>query len=151
MTREEAVNELELISEDTVQRECSTCGRLHIGTYSGICALCSLCECVPDYAKEYHKKYKTVSRWKWNGRWDNEALDMAISSLKEQPRWISVDERLPERKTEVLCFSKNAGVFVGTDWVDWPDGKIMFHLGTSYDWPYATHWMPLPEPPEVEV
>ena len=84
MTREEAIKELERISEDTVQRECSTCGRLHIGTYNGICALCSLCECVPDYAKEYHKKYQTVSRWKWNGRWANEALDMAIAALREQ-------------------------------------------------------------------
>ena len=79
-----------------------------------------------------------------------EAADMGIDVLRSN-LWISVDEILPERKTEVLCFSKNAGVFVGTDWVDWPDGKIMFHLGTSYDWPYATHWMPLPEPPEVEV
>ena len=84
MTREEAIKELERISEDTVQRECSTCGRLHIGTYSGICALCSLCECVPDYAKEYHKKYQTVSRWKWNERWKTEALDMAIAALREQ-------------------------------------------------------------------
>ena len=90
-----------------------------------------------------------------------EALEMAIAALREQDDhfreatkkmgWISVEEMLPERKTEALCFSKNAGVFIGTDWVDWPDGKIMFHLGTSYDWPYATHWMPLPEPPEVEV
>ena len=81
--------------------------------------------------------------------WD-EGYEAGVNSCKKRNGWIPVTERLPEQKTEVLCFSKNAGVFVGTDWVDWPDGKIMFHLGTSYDWPYATHWMPLPEPPKED-
>ena len=146
MTREEAIKELERISEDTVKRECSTCGRLHIGTYSGICALCSLCECVPDYAKEYHKKYQTVSRWKWNGRWDNEALDMAISALMEQHRWISVGERLPEELVPVLIYepeyargykSMATAFRINGCWHGCVDGAV-------------THWMPLPKPPEVE-
>lgn len=35
-----------------------------------------------------------------------EALDMAISALREQPRWISVEERLPEGEKEVRVLCK---------------------------------------------
>ena len=90
MTREEAIKELERISEDTVQRDCSTCGRHTAGTYNGVCCYCSLCQVVPDIFKDYHERKHFRSHWKWNGAWKNDALHMAIAALKEQPRWISV-------------------------------------------------------------
>lgn len=64
--------------------------------------------------------------------------------------WISVKERLPERLTPVLCRTKDGGMFVGVDWVDWPDGDVTFKQYKSSYWPDATHWMPLPSAPEVE-
>ena len=62
-----------------------------------------------------------------------------IAELEEKQRWIPVSERLPEEKQTVLALDKT---------------------GTAYHWEYArslsnifvsdyTHWMPLPEPPEV--
>ena len=63
------------------------------------------------------------------------------------PEWISVEERLPEPDTEVLarrsigmdveCYHKEAGGY----W-SWDEYSGKWRV---------THWMPLPEPPEVEV
>ena len=62
-----------------------------------------------------------------------------IAELEEKQRWIPVSERLPEEKQTVLALDKT---------------------GTAYHWEYSrslsnifvsdyTHWMPLPQPPEV--
>lgn len=69
---------------------------------------------------------------------DNKTSDKKISE------WISVEERLPEDGQRVLVCSlydlQNIGWLLG-------DGR--WQIKTSYpDTP--THWMPLPEPPEVE-
>ena len=75
-----------------------------------------------------------------------------IQQLEAQvPRWISVEERLPEENAEVLCCCKMQ------------KGDVYYTLGVNYrnGWsfdndPYAehdqtvTHWMPLPEPPKEE-
>lgn len=63
-----------------------------------------------------------------------------IAELEEKQRWIPVSERLPEEKQTVLALDKT---------------------GTAYHWEYSrslsnifvsdyTHWMPMPEPPEVK-
>ena len=92
----------------------------------------------------------------------DEALDMAIAALREQDSnanqhvsntsnalggWNSVEERLPEPDTDVLtrrstgmgveCYHKEAGGY----W-SWDEYSGKWRV---------THWMPLPEPPEVEI
>jgi len=63
-----------------------------------------------------------------------------IAELEAERRWIPVSERLPEEKQSVLALDRT---------------------GTAYHWEYSkclsnmfigdyTHWMPLPEPPEVK-
>lgn len=81
---------------------------------------------------------------------------MAIAALREQPRWISVEERLPKDEKSVLAY-------YGFDNDGDGDLGMMFTGTLSYfcfdpdpHWQHAscnlvvTHWMPLPEPPEVE-
>ena len=67
------------------------------------------------------------------------------------PAWIPVSERLPEDYVSVLVFS-GMEPFVawhGSEtprWVTGP-GKYVF---CNEKYKHVTHWMPLPEPPEVK-
>ena len=66
-----------------------------------------------------------------------------IAVLQERTRWVPVEERLPDQCLDVLVRYRDKHILMGTaecdDWIDedFEDGLI-------------THWMPLPEPPEVE-
>ncbi|MBR5607735.1 MAG: DUF551 domain-containing protein [Bacteroidaceae bacterium] len=93
-----------------------------------------------------------------------DAYDMAIAALREQPRWISVEERLPEKNGRYLVIHKFysynlQGIFSWTDCYDGVEehlrGRAMWYDYDSEYGDYATsgvtHWMPLPEPPEVET
>lgn len=78
-------------------------------------------------------------------------MRVAIAALREQPRWISVTERLPEKATIVLCYKdgqRRLGYYLGANY-----GKGVAAFRHPKDqWAFGvTHWMPLPEPPEVEV
>lgn len=76
----------------------------------------------------------------------NEALDMAITALQNQPVWIPVSERLPEKNGKYLVFltnpvrNKSDNVFTG--WYNVYDKE--FETENSLD--YVKAWMPLPEP-----
>jgi hypothetical protein len=72
-----------------------------------------------------------------------EALDMAIAALREQPRWISVKDRLPVEADanpyeSILAIEKDDGFARAWCW------DIVVRYPNEF-----THWMPLPEPPEV--
>ena len=61
--------------------------------------------------------------------------------------WISVKDRLPEHDSLVLIYSKNGIEMVVYNGIDscWDDST-----GDDYyrDIDWATHWMPMPEPPK---
>jgi hypothetical protein len=92
-----------------------------------------------------------------------EAVDLAIAAL-ERDRWIGVEERFPERNTEVLVYAiGDADGFWGKHVIaiaerflfkffpsakgeeEWSSPWQYFH--TDYK---ITHWKPLPEPPKEE-
>ena len=86
----------------------------------------------------------------WNSRPLEDALQAEIARLREAQRWIPVSERLPEDMTEVLVLH---GLCVTTAKYYHYCGLLSKHgwyqidgmkLGVSW----ATHWMPLPEPPQ---
>ena len=72
--------------------------------------------------------------------------DDAIAAVSELlPRWISVEERLPEQHRHVIGWQR--------EWAN----SVEVWIGTSGKWlggdfepaGNVSHWMPLPEPPEV--
>jgi hypothetical protein len=79
--------------------------------------------------------------------------DDAIAAACELvPRWIPVSERLPEEEQEVLVW--NGGGQCLKPW----QGHVLCEYRNG-EWresqesdlyPGITHWMPLPEPPEVK-
>jgi hypothetical protein len=84
----------------------------------------------------------------WDGMtWFSEEEYMA---LRDAGRWIPVSERLPE-KNEPVCVSCGGKVTVGTyspmmdDW--W---ALVLPATGVQPTDSVTHWMPLPEPPEVK-
>ncbi len=71
------------------------------------------------------------------------------------PRWIPVEERLPEYGVRVLetdMYEEDDCTGIWTREEDKDDADGCWH--DEHDWWHAldevTHWMPLPEPPEEE-
>lgn len=94
-------------------------------------------------------------------RGQNEQLREAAALVTKESaellerRWIPVEERLPENGVRVLAFNmraKNKYIGIWTREKDPGDGNDCWF--DSAGWWYAfdeiTHWMPLPEPPEVK-
>lgn len=80
-----------------------------------------------------------------------EAMEMAIAALREKPRWISVEERLPGDELigkDIIVCTKNRWNEQRVSTLHWwgleRTNNLLF-------WPDITHWMPLPEPPKEEV
>ena len=84
----------------------------------------------------------------------DDLADFLIANGVAVPRWISVEERLPEDCKHVLVFMRRNVVpgwsvdywHIDTDWLD--DGNWSKNPTGGYF--NITHWMPLPEPPKEE-
>ncbi len=72
----------------------------------------------------------------------NEALDMAITALQNQPVWIPVSERLPEESGSYLTWVRyDNEEFMSIEDIDCE--------GIFKEWNFTgrvLYWMPLPEP-----
>lgn len=63
------------------------------------------------------------------------------------PNWISVEERLPPRGNAVLVFVINEKGIMPCVTTDVWDGAWVENPAS--EWHTVTHWMPLPEPPNL--
>lgn len=78
-----------------------------------------------------------------------ELLEGEIAAVKAERRWIPVNERLPDRGSNVLCtwhgkYHHICYMDTSTNIADWWDGATDEPLSQK-----PTHWQPLPEPPEA--
>jgi hypothetical protein len=77
----------------------------------------------------------------------NKALSMAISALREQPRWISVEEKLPEHGQKVLSIDSDGEIEVWCFDAEYPS---MCRYGGNLRAFDISHWMQLPSAPTEE-
>ena len=71
---------------------------------------------------------------------ERKALKARIAELEAERRWIPVSERLPKEKQNVLALDKTGTAY------HWEYSRSLSNIFVGY----YTHWMPLPEPPEVK-
>ena len=79
---------------------------------------------------------------------ERKILTARIAELEAAQRWIPVSERLPKENAPVLVLTVLGGMFV-----DFIHGKSVVTGNPDFyelDIEDVTHWMPIPEPPEVK-
>lgn len=77
-------------------------------------------------------------------------LNANVKKLKTEREWISVNDRLPEKNGDYLCYlihdnPKCDNRITTIIWVNMWSNVIGDNWVESYS---VTHWMPLPEPPK---
>lgn len=73
---------------------------------------------------------------------------MNAPAVDAGPKWISVKDKLPERYKRVLVAFKGGMVTTSMRTFEQYTGVLGFLFEGDYG--TATHWMPLPEPPEED-
>lgn len=105
-----------------------------------------------NWGKQWKMNKGQVKGLAWARAILREAKSVDVDAMI--PRWISVEERLPEAGKAVLILARwgNAGMII-PGWVghfktrEGETGWVSPH--DSLDGKTITHWMPMPEPPEV--
>lgn len=65
-----------------------------------------------------------------------------------QPKWISVEERLPEESGSYLVCTRRSDAFTAHFYLNTNEWKPHFAGSAGM---HITHWMPAPEPPKEDA
>lgn len=79
-------------------------------------------------------------------------LEMLVDAKTVHRRWIPCSERMPEDRQEVLvCTKESKRTLQATFWIYSIENYSDFVVASGGYLPVdaVTHWMPLPDPPEV--
>ena len=127
---------------------CPKCGSMNITT-AGVCSYCGW--------SQFNKSMVSTDVLLDVATPIDVALRKRIAELEAERRWIPVSERLPELGSPILfydsilerinkgtCTAKNSD---NTN-LHWFTDDDLFYFGDRSE--YITHWMPLPNPPEVK-
>lgn len=98
----------------------------------------------------YRELYVRLAAYEDTGLTPEEIHELQTAYKRDQ--WISVEERLPEEKTEVLISDNQffGGPLAAVAYLDRGKWSWRDDMSTSA-LPRPTHWRPLPEPPKEET
>ena len=106
-----------------------------------------------DYTELIDRLNKYSAEHEAHGGITAEAADAIEELLAKVPKWISVEERLPNDDSVVIVAIHDVSGDTPFDFASF--GWCLNGVGDDYWWivdndicPYVTHWMPLPEPPK---
>lgn len=75
----------------------------------------------------------------------HDALALIQHLEAQAPKWISVEERMPEVDGKYIVCTSKRSVYLTRFYAHSEGGNFKTDIYT-----HITHWMPLPEPPEEE-
>ena len=99
------------------------------------------------YVQEIAYERNTLRQENANLKAELASLRAKNERLKAERSWIPVKERLPEAWVKVLTESPDGNYWI-VHWNNFDERWVEVHMGRIMIG--VAHWMPLPEPPEVD-
>ena len=123
---------------------CPKCGSMNITT-AGVCSYCGW--------SQFNKSMVSTDVLLDVATPIDVALRKRIAELEAERRWIPVSERLPEDRVTILAAFNNREILTAKYYKYYSGFGSVENYWRIEGWHSGnvTHWMPLPEPPEVQA
>lgn len=154
MKDKDLVNAIRRLKVETRSLACIGCGHGHNCGVSGCAIMREAADRIANQSTHIAALQQEIEKL----RGQNEQLREAAALVTKESagllerRWIPVEERLPEDRSDVLVVAywhERWGAYMG--WCAPERAAWSVHVGIGDRSDIAvTHWMPLPEPPEEE-
>ena len=111
-------------------------------------ATCNGCPYAEDGCTSNREKIDALEYIQQLERYFGELAEYAAQLEEEQPKWISVEERLPDEPGEVLAcvYGRICIAWYSNRCFETPSGMVFYACENA-----VTHWMPTPEPPKEDA
>lgn len=154
MKDQELVNAIRRLKVETGSLACMGCGREHNCGVSGCAIMREAADRIANQSTNIAALQQEIEKLRGQNEQLREAAALVAKESAEllERRWIPVEERLPEDRSDVLVVAywhERWGAYMG--WCAPERAAWSVHVGIGDRSDIAvTHWMPLPEPPEEE-
>ena len=154
MRGQELVNAIRRLKVETGSLACMGCGHEHNCGVSGCAVMREAADRIVNQSTHIAALQQEIEKLRGQNKqlWEAAALVTKESAELLERRWIPVEERLPEDRSDVLVVAywhERWGAYMG--WCAPERAAWSVHVGIGDRSDIAvTHWMPLPEPPEEE-
>ena len=154
MRDQELVNAIRRLKVETGSLACMGCGHEHNCGVSGCAVMREAADRIANQSTNIAALQQQIEKLRAQNEQLREAAALVTKESAEllERRWIPVEKRLPEDRSDVLVVAywhERWGVYMG--WCAPERAAWSVHIGIGDRSDIAvTHWMPLPEPPEVE-
>jgi len=148
------VNAIRRLKVETRSLACIGCGHGHNCGVSGCAIMREAADRIANQSTHIAALQQEIEKLRGQNEQLREAAALVTKESAEllERRWIPVEERLPEDRSDVLVVAywhERWGAYMG--WCAPERAAWSVHVGIGDRSDIAvTHWMPLPEPPEEE-
>lgn len=154
MKDKDLVNAIRRLKVETRSLACIGCGHGHNCGVSGCAIMREAADRIANQSTHIAALQQEIEKLRGQNEQLREAAALVTKESAEllERRWILVEERLPEDRSDVLVVAywhERWGAYMG--WCAPERAAWSVHVGIGDRSDIAvTHWMPLPEPPEEE-